>query len=38
MKTLLSLFLIALMIGTVAGCENSAKDHNMSMEEHNNMK
>ena len=37
MKTLLSLFLIALMIGAVAGCQNSAKDHNMTMEEHKNM-
>jgi len=38
MKTLLSLLLITLMIGTVAGCQNSAEDHNMSMEEHKNMK
>ncbi len=37
MKTLLSLFLIALMITTVAGCQNSAKDHNMSAEEHAKM-
>ncbi len=37
MKTLLSLLLITLMIGTVAGCQNSAKDHNMSAEEHKNM-
>ncbi len=37
MKTLLALFLITLMIGTVAGCQNSAKDHNMSAEEHRKM-
>lgn len=38
MKTLLSLLLITLMIGTVVGCQNSAKDHNMSAEEHDKMK
>ena len=38
MKTLLSLFLIALMITTVTGCQNSAQDHNMSPEEHAKMK
>ncbi len=37
MKTLLSMLLIALMIGTVAGCQSGAKDHNMSAEEHSNM-
>lgn len=38
MKTLLSLLLMTLMLGTVAGCQSSAKDHNMSAEEHKNMK
>jgi hypothetical protein len=37
MKTVLSLFLITLMIGTFAGCQNSAKDHNMTPEEHSRM-
>ncbi len=37
MKTLLSLFLITLMIGT-AGCQKTAQDHNMSPEEHSKMK
>jgi len=37
MKTLLPLLLITLMIGTVAGCSNSAKDHNMTAAEHANM-
>jgi hypothetical protein len=37
MKTLLAVLLITLMVGTVAGCQNSAKDHNMSTEEHKKM-
>lgn len=37
MKTLLSMFLIALMIATVSGCQNNAANHNMSAAEHANM-
>lgn len=37
MKTLLSLLLIALMMGAVSGCQNSTQDHNMSAEEHSKM-
>ncbi len=37
MKTLLSVLLITLLLGTVTGCQNSAKDHNMSAEEHKKM-
>ena len=36
-KTLLSVLLIAFMITTVAGCNKSASDHNMSAAEHANM-
>ncbi len=38
MKILPTLLLVILMIGTIVGCQNSAKDHNMSAEEHKNMK
>lgn len=37
MKTLLSIFLITLMIATVAGCQSSSTGHNMSPAEHANM-
>lgn len=37
MKKLLALFFIAAMVTTAAGCQNSAKDHNMSAEEHAKM-
>ncbi len=37
MKILLTLPLIILMIGTFAGCQNSAKAHNMTAEEHSKM-
>ncbi len=39
MKTLLQLLFVTLIIGTTAaGCQKSAQDHNMSPEEHANMK
>ena len=38
MKTLLSMFLVTLMIATVAGCQKSSTDHNMSPAEHEKMK
>lgn len=37
MKTLLSILMITLIVGAVAGCQNSAKDHNMTPEQHANM-
>ncbi len=37
MKIILSLLLMTLMIGTIVGCQNSAKDHNMTPEQHKNM-
>ena len=37
MKTLLSLLLIVLMIGTVIGCQKSVNDHGMTPEQHKNM-
>ena len=37
MKALLPLILITLIVGAVAGCQNSAKDHNMTPEQHANM-
>lgn len=38
MRTLLPMFLIALMIATAAGCQKSPEDHNMSAAEHEKMK
>lgn len=37
MKTLLSMLLLAFMITTLAGCNESVSDHNMSTAEHANM-
>jgi hypothetical protein len=37
MKKLLPMLLIVLVVGTVAGCQNSAKDHHMTAEQHANM-
>lgn len=39
MKTLLSLFLIAIVVTTVTGCQGSSKSNNMNMspEEHAKM-
>jgi hypothetical protein len=37
MNNVLALLLMTLMIGSVAGCQKSAKDHNMSPEEHQKM-
>lgn len=37
MKTLLSIFLVAIVIVSIAGCQKTAAEHNMSAAEHANM-
>jgi len=37
MKKILSVFLMAFLIVTTAGCSKSASDHNMTAAEHANM-